>query len=53
MCSSTSRAAVVMLKISNLSGSEARRKEENNLDKRAMASEMLHVAHFPSLRETY
>lgn len=28
-------------------------KGKNNLDKRAVDSEMLHVAHFPILRETY
>lgn len=49
----TSRAAVTMPKISKLSWSETRTKEKNNLDKRAVGSEMLHVAHVPILRETY
>lgn len=53
MFSLTSQAAVRMPKISKLSWSEARIKEENNSDKRAMASEMQAVAHFPILRETY
>lgn len=53
MFSLTSQAAVTMPKISKLSWSETRIKEKNNLDKRAMDSEMLHVAHFPILRETY
>lgn len=53
MFSLTSQAAVRMPKISKLSWSEARIKEENNSDKRAMASEMQSVAHFPILRETY
>lgn len=53
MFSLTSQAAVWMPKISKLSWRETRIKEKNNLDKRAVDSEMLHVAHFPILRETY
>lgn len=53
MFSLTSQAAVRMPKISKLSWRETRIKEKNNLDKRAVDSEMLHVAHFPILRETY
>lgn len=53
MFSLTSQAAVWMPKISKLSWRETRIKEKSNLDKRAVDSEMLHVAHFPILRETY
>lgn len=53
MFSLTSQAAVWMPKISKLSWRETRIEEKNNLDKRAVDSEMLHVAHFPILRETY
>lgn len=53
MFSLTSQAAVRVPKISKLSRSETGIKGKNNSDKRAVDSEMLRVAHFPILRETY